>query len=114
MKFYSLIALLGVTSAVKVRSTEHGSLTQEQMTAAGSALSQLRVGDDKMPTPEEIMKFVDTNEDGNIDWFEYGAALAKLCEKHNYEPSGWDYATATALYLYTDVNRNGLVSFKEL
>ena len=67
-----------------------------------------------MPTPEEIMKFVDTNEDGNIDWFEYGAALAKLCEKHNYEPSGWDYATATALYLYTDVNRNGLVSFKEL
>ena len=67
-----------------------------------------------MPTPEEIMKFCDTNQDGNIDWVEYGAALAKLCEKHNYEPTGWDYASATALYLYTDVNRNGLVSFKEL
>ena len=39
MKFYSLIAILGATSAVKVRSTEHGALTNEQINAAGKALS---------------------------------------------------------------------------
>ena len=57
---------------------------------------------------------MDTNGDGQVCWNEYGAALEKLCKKYKYEPKPWDYATAVALFIYTDTDGSGTVSFKEL
>ena len=77
-------------------------------------MSQIANKKEGCPSPEEIMKFMDANGDGQVCWNEYGAALEKLCKKHNYEPKPWDYATATALFIYTDTDGSGTVSFKEL
>ena len=63
---------------------------------------------------QQGLKFLDKNGDGEITWPEYAEALAGLAKKHNYQPTGWDYATATVLFLYTDFDKSGTVSFDEL
>ena len=103
----ALVALLGLTSAIK--------LTHKP--AAPTKIlkfSQIKTKQDGPPSAEEIMALFDHNGDQEISRDEFHVTMEAIAAEHEYELTEDDMAAGDAMFDEADTNGSDSVDIEEL